>query len=141
MYTVGRVVLKDEVEAFKWYRKAAEQGQADAQMLLANIYVEGIGVLENYKEAVKWYTKAAQKGHIEAQYTLGLMYVKGEGVEKNEREGYAWLLLSNYVKKDKQITKELTAIKKELDVKTINAGQQRAARLLRRIKANTRGKK
>ena len=34
IYANGRGVAKDEVEAVKWYRKAAEQGDADAQGIL-----------------------------------------------------------------------------------------------------------
>ena len=60
MYDTGKGVLKDDKEAVKWYRKAAEQGDAKAQNNLGVKYGNGLGVLKDYKEAVKWYRKAAR---------------------------------------------------------------------------------
>ena len=40
MYDLGRGVLEDDKEAAKWYRKAAEQGHAEAQINLASMYQE-----------------------------------------------------------------------------------------------------
>ena len=45
-----------------WLRKAAEQGDAKGQTLLAVCYNEGKGVAKDYKEAVKWWTKSAEQG-------------------------------------------------------------------------------
>ena len=53
-------------EAMKWYRKAAEQDAADAQLILGFMYDAGEGVPENDAEAVGWYRKAAEQGHAEA---------------------------------------------------------------------------
>ena len=63
-YYLGRVyhgngVPEDDKEAVKWYRKAAEQGNAAAQWLLGYAYDYGKGVPEDSKEAAKWYLKAA----------------------------------------------------------------------------------
>jgi TPR repeat protein len=54
MYAEGQGVPQDYKEAAKWYTKAAEQGNASAQWVLANMYHEGTGVLEDYVEAYKW---------------------------------------------------------------------------------------
>jgi len=53
----------DKKEAVKWYRLAADQGNADAQLFLGGMYNEGQGVLQDYKEAVKWYRLAAEQGN------------------------------------------------------------------------------
>ncbi|MEI8182452.1 MAG: tetratricopeptide repeat protein, partial [Desulfomonile sp.] len=53
-------------EALKWYRKAADQGDAIAQRFLGFMYYEGQGVPQNYKEALKWYRKAADQGNKKA---------------------------------------------------------------------------
>ncbi len=37
-YAAGKVVAKDEAEAVRWYRKAADQGYADAQCWLGKWY-------------------------------------------------------------------------------------------------------
>ena len=62
MYEQGKGVPQDYKEAAKWYRKSAEQGDADAQDKLGLMYYNGQGVPKDYKEAVKWYTKAAEQG-------------------------------------------------------------------------------
>jgi hypothetical protein len=55
MYMVGRGVKQDDAEAVQWYRKAAEQGHADAQHNLGLMYMEGRGVKQDDAEAVKWW--------------------------------------------------------------------------------------
>ncbi|HCN07703.1 MAG TPA: hypothetical protein DIT01_07195, partial [Lentisphaeria bacterium] len=66
-------------EAVKWCRKAAEQGDAAAQLNLGKMYATGLGVPEDDAEAFKWFRKAAEQGYADAQYHLGLMYANGEG--------------------------------------------------------------
>jgi len=63
-------VVQDFKEAVKWFRKAAEQGNADAQYALGRAYHEGQGVDYNYTEAVKWLKKAAEQGQSDAIYRL-----------------------------------------------------------------------
>jgi TPR repeat protein len=41
MYDRGAGLTKDEGEALKWYRKAADQGYADAQLSLGARYFAG----------------------------------------------------------------------------------------------------
>jgi len=61
-------------EAVTWFRKAAEQGLADAQFNLALMYWKGYGLPQDYIKAVAWYQKAARQGFTNAQYNLGVMY-------------------------------------------------------------------
>ena len=51
MYATGEGLAKDEREAVKWFRKAAEQGHVSAQFNLANMYDSGKGIPENDREA------------------------------------------------------------------------------------------
>ncbi|RLB71806.1 MAG: hypothetical protein DRH07_05860, partial [Deltaproteobacteria bacterium] len=74
---------QDNREAVKWYRKAAEQGDAKAQFNLGLMYVKGNGVTLDHVEAVKWYRKAAEQGVAKAQIKLALMYAKGDGVTQD----------------------------------------------------------
>ena len=60
-YYEGKGVSKDEVEAVRWWRKAAEQGEAIAQCSLGVCYAKGKGVSQDYNEAVKWYRKGAEQ--------------------------------------------------------------------------------
>lgn len=47
----GHGVLQDYKEAVKWFRLAAEQGNAMAKCNLAELYAAGKGVSKNYSEA------------------------------------------------------------------------------------------
>jgi TPR repeat protein len=77
-------------EALKWFRKAADQGEANAQNILGAMYYYGQGVAQNYALAVRWYRKAADQGHPTAQNALGWMYLYGQGVPQNYAEAVSW---------------------------------------------------
>jgi TPR repeat protein len=51
-------VAKDPVQAVSWWRKAAEQGYADAQSNLGVAYHYGQGVIKNEIEAYAYYNLA-----------------------------------------------------------------------------------
>jgi TPR repeat protein len=72
-------------------RKAAEQGDAQAQNNLGQMYRYGEGeVPKNSAEAMKWYRKATDQGMTYAQIQLGTMYNIGEGVPMNNVEAVRW---------------------------------------------------
>jgi TPR repeat protein len=87
-------VAKDEREAVKWYRLAADQGHVRAQFYLGVCYYSGAGVAKDEREAVKWYRLAAEQGDFGAQFNLSTRYAKGIGVAKDEREAVKWLRLA-----------------------------------------------
>ncbi len=70
----------------KWYRKAADQGNAGSQFILGMMCATGKVVPEDDQEAAKWLQLAADQGDARAQTVLGLMYGTGEGVPKNDQE-------------------------------------------------------
>jgi hypothetical protein len=72
------------------YRGRAEQGDAEAQRNLGNLYYKGIGVQQNRAEALRWYGKAAERGDASAEYKIGYMYDSGQGVSKNYAEAFRW---------------------------------------------------
>jgi TPR repeat protein len=99
MYLWGRGVAEDPVEALRWYRKAAEQGDAEAEAEVGAAYWGAWGqpgpVQRDNSEALKWYRKAADQGQKEAQYALGLMYEDGtEGVPQDYALAHMWLNLA-----------------------------------------------
>ncbi len=75
-------VDEDKEQAVKWYRKSAEQGNADAQCMLGWCYYNGEGVATDAAEAVKWYRKAAEQGHAEAKDALKGLSDKSDEVKK-----------------------------------------------------------
>jgi len=70
MYDDGIGVSASYKEAIKWYTKAAEQGNAEAQYYLA-LHCENLRC-EGYQAAM-WLTKAAEQGHVMAQLELGFI--------------------------------------------------------------------
>jgi len=91
-YLLGQVfhsdvsVSEDLEEALKWYTKASEQGNAEAQFRLGLLYDEE----KNHKKAFKLYADAAEQGHAEAQNNLGVMYASGRGVKRDDTEAVKW---------------------------------------------------
>ena len=90
-YKTGQGVAKDEVEAVKWFRKAADQSNAMAQYNLGVSYLYGQGVAKNEVEAVKWYRQAAGQNLADAQHSLSICYFTGEGVARDDMEAVTWL--------------------------------------------------
>ena len=74
-----------------WYRKAADQGNAQAQFNLGIMYHGGQGVAQDFKAAMVWYRKAADQGHAKAQCALGIMYADGHGVQQNLPTALIWV--------------------------------------------------
>lgn len=89
LFRKGEGVPQNYKEAAKWYRLAAEQGDAKAQYDLGFMYHKGQGVPQNYKEAAKWFRLAAEQGDAQAQYGLGFMYGLGQGVPEDYLLAYA----------------------------------------------------
>jgi hypothetical protein len=74
-------------QAFDFFMKAAELGNADAEHRVGVAYATGKGVQKNESEAVRWYQKSVDHGFAEAQCDLGVRYLHGQGVKKDERTG------------------------------------------------------
>jgi hypothetical protein len=66
--------------AMKWYRKAADQNDQNAENNIAYLYENGLGVLQDYGQAASWYQKAAANGYARSQFHLGNLYDLGHGV-------------------------------------------------------------
>ena len=90
LYYNGYGVHQDYAEALRWFRKATEQGDADAQFNLGVMYDNGQGVRQDDAEAFRWFRKAAEQGHAEAQYNLGEMYHIGQGVRQDLHLSKEW---------------------------------------------------
>jgi TPR repeat protein len=59
-------------QAFGFFMKAAELGNAAAEHRVGVAYATGKGVEKNESEAVRWYQKSADEGFAEAQCDLGV---------------------------------------------------------------------
>jgi uncharacterized protein len=91
LYADGKGVAQDYAEAMKWYRKAADQGNAEGQFNLAVMYAS---VMMDEPEAAKWFRKAAEQGHALSQLFLGFDFEESHGVAQDYVEAYIWFSLA-----------------------------------------------
>lgn len=124
-YQVGDCVKQDYAEAEKWFLRAAETGDVEAewslgefylrtdpekamkwwrkaaesnaqkQEMLGRKYLNGDFTKQDYAEAAKWFRKSADQGDTDSQNILGQLYNDGQGVELNYSEAYFWFSLAS----------------------------------------------
>jgi len=81
---------KNYSDGMRWYRMAADQGDAAAQLSVGGLYHNGWGVPQNYPEAMQWFRKAAAQGSPAAQNDIGILFANGRGVPKDYAEAMRW---------------------------------------------------
>ncbi|MBQ3577504.1 MAG: SEL1-like repeat protein [Firmicutes bacterium] len=153
IFDKGDGIGEDKEEAVRWFTKAAELGNDNAQADLGYHYDQGDGVPQDYEKAAKWYLKAANAGHMISQYNIGLMYIKGQGVRQSSAEAKwwfekageqkfsdAWLELGNIyynetvdLSSDSSRFKESNALAKKYYKKAAELGNEKAKRYLRML--------
>ena len=87
-------VNRDYQTAFIKLKPFAEQGNAEAQVFIGHMYVNGFGVSKDIEEAVAWYRQSANQGNALGQFNLGVMYGEGAGVIQDYKEAVKWIRLS-----------------------------------------------
>ncbi|CAG8513836.1 12386_t:CDS:1 [Funneliformis mosseae] len=85
-------VIRQEV--FNRLETLAETGNVDSQLLIGQLYFDGVGIniKEKHEQAFKWFIKAAEQGDVGAQLIVGNLLHEGKGVARNYREAFKWLL-------------------------------------------------
>ncbi len=68
--TINFKKIIDYKKAFYWYKKAAENGDVNAQWGLGDMYERGLGTESNIDKAKEWYQKAAQQGDVRGRMSL-----------------------------------------------------------------------
>ena len=81
----GFMTPKDYRTAFKLIKSSAGEGANidEAQLVLAEMYKDGIGTVQNYMKAIAAYRAAIGQGNLEATITLADIYADGEICPKN----------------------------------------------------------
>ncbi|MEM8540565.1 MAG: tetratricopeptide repeat protein [Pseudomonadota bacterium] len=78
-----------QVNAFEYFKAAAEKDIADAQYALSQYYLSGNGnVVPDVKEARRWLEKAASQNFDTAQFELGNMLLSGVGGSRDLESGF-----------------------------------------------------
>ena len=66
------LVERHDTMAVTWYRRAADQGYAQAQYNLGICYSNGQGVEQDHTVAFTWFSQAADQGFAKAQRHWGV---------------------------------------------------------------------
>jgi uncharacterized protein len=91
-YTNGEGVARDEAEALRWMRAAAEKGYERAKPVLGRqdaiaAKLQSIRADTKDLEADR---SAAEKGEARAQFALGARYEDGRGVDRDMKSALEW---------------------------------------------------
>jgi localization factor PodJL len=76
-YAEGRGVPVNQIEAARWFERAASKGLAPAQFRLAGQFEKGLGVHRDLNQARKLYIAAAAQGNAKAMHNLAVLYAEG----------------------------------------------------------------
>ena len=82
--------LSNKAESLLWYRRAAENNNAEAQYYISQIYLYGNDTIKKDTQlGVSWLNKSARQNFPQAQYLLGKFFILGGIVVKNIITGIA----------------------------------------------------
>ncbi len=96
MYDLGQGVPRDDAEAARWYRLAADQGDAEAQKNLGLMYHLGQGVPQDRVAGHMWLSLAAAQAsgagrdtYIESRNAVAKQ-MTAEQIAKAQRRAREW---------------------------------------------------
>lgn len=89
-FLYGRDIPADAEEAAFWMQKAVDNGDAEAQFALAELYEQGVGVDIDKNKALALYTSSAEQGNPKASLKLANFYYTGQMVEKDYLIAFEW---------------------------------------------------
>lgn len=89
---LGKKCYKEEAyaDAVHWFRKAAENGNSNAQYNLSICYEAGKGVEKDGAMVVKWLTASAERGFEKSILALGNKYQFGGIVDQDYHKAAFW---------------------------------------------------
>ena len=88
-YALGKLLQSQERPASEWYEQAAAQGNEYAQYRLAKLHLTGEGVEKDVGRAVELLDASAERGNPYADYLLGKLYLDGSLVQQDTELGMA----------------------------------------------------
>lgn len=86
----GLGVTVDEVEALRWYGRAAARAHVLATHNIGNAWRDGLGVDSDMSAAARWWLRAARAGDVIPQLRLGEAYEDGHGVTADLESARFW---------------------------------------------------
>tara|TARA_B100000131_G_scaffold260636_1_gene256532 strand:+ start:71 stop:898 length:828 start_codon:yes stop_codon:yes gene_type:complete len=77
-------------KSFQWMEAAANQGNTDAEVEMAEMYIRGEVIPMNARKAKAWYEKAAAKDDLDGINGLARLYRYGSGVRKDQGKAFEY---------------------------------------------------
>ena len=92
MLEEGTGVEKNLKQSLMWLKRAATNGNREAQSVLGGYYQDGkLGLTIDYKKAFNWYQLSAKKEYDPAQFLLARLLQKGGyGIKRNHELASYW---------------------------------------------------
>lgn len=118
----GYGVLRNYIEAEKWYLPGAEQGREDAQIALALLYLSGLG---KRSEGMRLLALAGKQGSSCACYELAKAHLQSSGPDRDPVAAYVWFCLAEAFSGGSPV-KEIRKLESELSTEQILGAQLRA---------------
>lgn len=114
-------------QALAWANRSAEQQYGPGQLLLAQLYQQGLGTAVDEQKALILIEDAAGRGVAAAQYQAGMAYLEGSGAPLDRSTAQRWLELAagqDFLEAQLQLA--------DLHLQERGAGQASARQWLRR---------
>ena len=89
-YYHGTGYKRNDIKAFNWFSKGADQGDLDCLCYLGVICVEGNFDAESYEKGIDMIRESAEKGSLYGQRFLAESYLKGIGIERSRTDALDW---------------------------------------------------
>lgn len=106
---------------FLCIQRAADAGESQDQVILGNLYREGLVMPKDPVQAAIWYRRSAEQGNLDGQRKLALVYLFGTGVTKDAKEALFWLIPvvdysheKGWIEQDKELRMMLSIAHKEV---------------------------
>ncbi|ODS56470.1 MAG: hypothetical protein ABS36_08800 [Acidobacteria bacterium SCN 69-37] len=87
----GKLPSRSTAPTFDNYLSRATDGDASAQIAVAEMYRTGNGATKDEAQALIWYLKAAESGLPEAQFKAAVMFHEGMGTARDNARSFIWL--------------------------------------------------
>lgn len=93
LYKAGEKVLKNNDEAIKWLKYAAERNNGKAQYEMGKLYFFENDLMDlDDSEAFKWFTKSMENKYPFATHYVAQCYLAGAGVPEDKKKGFKLFL-------------------------------------------------
>ena len=94
LYHQGKYLEKSSAHAARFYKKAAREGNAAAQVALGLMHLQGEVSDPDIKQAVIWLQSAADQGDADGQVSLGMLHALGKGIKQDLVAAHKWVSLA-----------------------------------------------